>query len=235
MNWSFRHQKSLGPARPSPTVSTPSIFRLSILAILLSSCRGNIEPASESAAACWVLSKGGKVTIRKNGKTQTVSDLEDLPFDGFAVLGIDLSLSPGFHGEELCEIYGLKRLRTLNLKKSKISDADLDILKDFGCLESLNLAKTDVSDIGLVAIGRCPLLKILTLSETEVTGSGFGSLSTLNHLQELDLTSTPLAQANLQPLVACYNLNRLVLANSGAASEQVKALKKNLTFCEIID
>jgi hypothetical protein len=71
---------------------------------------------------------------------------------------------------------GYKNLRELHLEGTSISDAGLDHLKDLTSLEYLNLYNTKVTDAGLPKLAGLTKLKSLYLWQTGVTKAGVAAL-----------------------------------------------------------
>src|SRR5262249_51612789 len=79
---------------------------------------------------------------------------------------------------------------SLDLHGTRISDADLEILRSLTKLQSLNLYNTNVTDAGLVHLQGLTSLSTLYLNYTSITDAGLAHLTGLPHLQQLGLYHT---------------------------------------------
>ena len=74
------------------------------------------------------------------------------------------------------DLANLKKLKTLNLHDTGVSDAGLVHFKDFKSLEHINVRETQVTDAGLHHFKDCKNLKQLWLNNTKVTNAGIDEL-----------------------------------------------------------
>jgi hypothetical protein len=87
-----------------------------------------------------------------------------------------------------------------NLRGTKCSDKDLDVIATLGALRYLELDNTAISDSGVRTIGTIHSLTKLTLDSTNVTDEGLRHLSSLRQLQYLSVKGTRVTSAGIRRL-----------------------------------
>ena len=92
----------------------------------------------------------------------------DSKLEGNPVVYLDLGFTE-MTDEGLKELTGLKQLRVLKLHRTKVTDAGLKVVAEFGHLEALFLGATKVTDKGLNELTGLKGLKNLDLRFTEVS------------------------------------------------------------------
>jgi hypothetical protein len=102
----------------------------------------------------------------------------------------------------------------VDLHKTKITDADLEVLQGLTSLRTLNLYGTRISDAGLRNLSGLTGLQTLFLNNTSVTDAGLKALEGLAGLRELDLNQTAVTDRGLPQLKSLTNLNKLVVSGS---------------------
>lgn len=151
---------------------------------------------------------------------EELQSLPELPW----VLSFDLQHSKGFTAAGVAKIAPMKRLKTLTLANTPITDAGLaGLATSFPALEELQLGGTATTDAGLKHIGKVTSLLTLRLNKTRITGSGFSDLAPLTKLQTIDLTETPvsdtgLAQMPPMPSLTSINLSLTTIGDAGLKS-----------------
>jgi Leucine-rich repeat (LRR) protein len=197
--------------------------------------KGEADP--DRRAAEWVLSIGGKVTIRVGDKEQVVTTAKELPpatfqlvlvelggnqqltndelrqlknLTNLAVLGLD---GTRFRDEGLVHLKDLRNLRVLSLNGTRVGDAGLDLIKNLPTLAELNLRRTRVGDDGLDYLKSLPKLDRLYLDDTKVGNGGLSHLSGKN-LSTLTLADTLVTDAGLEHLATLTGLRALSLSNN---------------------
>jgi len=83
-----------------------------------------------------------------------------------------------------------RRLESLNLADTRVTDKGLSCLPEIPNLSFLALSGTQVSDEGIATVARCRKLTTLHLADTEVTDSGIMALRVLTNLREVNLLNT---------------------------------------------
>ena len=142
---------------------------------------------SDRRAAEYVLSIGGSVHIRENGKE--IMAASELPMEAFELTNVSLG------------------------HNAKVSDVGLANLKDCNHLKQLNLAATPVTDAGLAHFRNCKSLIFLALNSTQISDAGLGYFTDNKNLTKLGLSNTKVSDAGLAHFQGCNNLTDLDLTN----------------------
>jgi hypothetical protein len=125
------------------------------------------------------------------------------------------------------------RFTALNVAK-EFSDASLDVLKPLADkISSLDLARTKLSDAGLAKVARMKNLKELHLENTAISDAGLDHLKGLSGLEYLNLYNTKVTDAGLPKLAGLTQLKSLYLWQSGVTQAGVTALKAKLPQAHI--
>jgi eukaryotic-like serine/threonine-protein kinase len=166
----------------------------------------------DCAAAMWVLSLGGNVTVRAGRDSEPVSieRTNQLPASSFELTGVGLQQS-AVTDAGLAHLRGLTALKTLSLRVTAVTDAGMQHLNGLTGLEELLLDATRVSDAGLAHVRFLTTLKTLNLTNTLVTDEGLGQIESLNNLEALWLDGDHVTDAGLVHLKALKNLHILSL------------------------
>ncbi|OIT00970.1 PREDICTED: uncharacterized protein LOC109229351 isoform X3 [Nicotiana attenuata] len=145
----------------------------------------------------------------------------------------DLDLRGTSAGDESVEHIAFigQNLRHLNLSRTKLSNAGLEILAGFvPKLETLLLSYTAIDDYAIPFMSTMPLLKSINLSGTNIRGmvnevdsdpnciSSLSGLCNLDHLERLDLEETRIKDSALAPLPSFRKLSYLFL-RSGSLTD----------------
>ena len=115
----------------------------------------------------------------------TIKRDDKLP--GRPVTAVDFSRSLGFGDKDLYVLKTLKKLTTLNLSFTQITDVGLKELRELNNLTALNLSFTRITGAGLKELKELKNLTSLDLIDTHIMGTG---LKELNHLTTLNLSFT---------------------------------------------
>ena len=150
----------------------------------ITSDHGTIEPVGDRPAAEWVLSVGGKVTLKVGAGEKSFAAATDLPAGPFAIIDINLANCDKVADGDLARFHGLT-LRGISLEKTKVTDAGLAHLKGVKGLAVLLLGNTKVTDAGFVHLKDHKSLTELEVGSTSVTGAGFVHLKELPKLSSL--------------------------------------------------
>jgi len=141
---------------------------------------GVIEPQPSSdpdrRAAEWVLSIGGTISIKENGKERPSTAVDDLPRGAFELTVVDLRENRKVNDAGLAHFKDCKNLAVLNLRGTQVSDAGLSHFKEFKNLTNLILDDTRVSDVGLPDLAGLRVLVALNLPNTRISLSGYEQL-----------------------------------------------------------
>lgn len=120
------------------------------------------------------------------------------------------------------------RATVVNLRKTKITDAELIQLKRLNGLERLNLSETNTADHGLAHLEGLTGLKALDLSGTKISGRGLERLQGLDELEYLYLGDTEIADGDLDSLYGFRNLRELDLAETDVTESGIEELKRRM-------
>jgi hypothetical protein len=125
------------------------------------------------------------------------------------------------------------RFTALNVAK-EFSDAGLDALAPIADkIASLDLARTKVTDAGLAKLAAMKGLKELHLEGTAVGDAGLDHLKGLAELEYLNLYGTKVTDAGIAKLASLGKLKALYLWQSGVTKAGVAALKGKLPNAHI--
>jgi hypothetical protein len=121
-------------------------------------------------------------------------------------------------------------VRSASLGMTKITDADLALLKGLPKLKRLGLGSTKVTDKGLVHIKEMKQLEGLLLSNDAITDAGLEHLKDMVNLKELDLFSlygfeSRITDAGMKHLKNLKNLEVLVLTGTGVGDASIEVFK----------
>ncbi len=111
-------------------------------------------------------------------------------------------------------------------RETKVSDADLLVLRKLPCLEGVDLAKTAISDAGMKHLEGLNL-KSLCLNDTQVTGRGLRHLKEMKSLVKLGLWNTDVEDSGLAHLAGLTNLASLVLDGTKTTDAGVSHLPRS--------
>jgi Leucine-rich repeat (LRR) protein len=105
-----------------------------------------------------------------------------------------------------------RKLETLDVSRTRITDAGLGALADFPTLKQLNLGFTRVTDAGLKKLKALRRLETLSLRGTRVTDKGLRELTELPRLKVLLLGDTKITDQWVPTITKVKGLRRLELA-----------------------
>jgi internalin A len=115
---------------------------------------------------------------------QGMSELRSLP----GITELNLYFAEYVTDEGIAAIKDWKKLRTLNLHGTKVSDTALEHIAGIPTLESLNVGSTLMTDVGLERLTTLPNLKELTMGGNELGDAGLQALRQMPGLTYLDLS-----------------------------------------------
>jgi serine/threonine protein kinase len=123
----------------------------------------------------------------------------------------------------------------LSLALDPISDKAVDDLSSLKALNTLNLNRTRITDACLVKMVQFPRLSSLQLSFDDVSDDGVISLAAIKRMRILELQGTKVTDRSID---GCFlklpNLKRLDIRNTAISEDGVKRLKQALPGCEIL-
>jgi len=195
-------------------------------------------PASadpDRRAAEWVLSIGGGISIKENGKERQMRGfLKYLPQRAFELTVVRCDGNEKVSDAALAHFKDCKNLTQLSLSGTQVSDAGLANFKDCKNLNHLNLSGSQVSDAGLANFKDCKNLNYLDLSGTQVSDAGLAHFKDCKNLTHLDLSGTQVKGAGLANFKDCKNLTGLALNGTQVSDAGIKHLA-GLTNLEVLD
>ena len=128
----------------------------------------------------------------------------------------------------------LTSLESLNMRHGRFTDDGLCQLDGLRRLKRLDLARTRVGDEGLRALVALPSLEVLNLDYTLVTRNGLAHLAKAERLVDLALNSSNINDDSLHYLSGLGSLRRLNLYHTFVTKQGVDDLAAQLPDCEII-
>jgi len=126
------------------------------------------------------------------------------------------------------ELQHVKELTSLNhlfLENTFVTDAGLKHIEGMTELEVLLLDNTPITDAGLKHIHDLPRLRFLSLDNTKITGVGLRHMKGLLNLQDLSLDGTKVTDAALPYLEAMPNLRDVSLEGTHVTDAGLQHLK----------
>ncbi|WP_406699508.1 hypothetical protein V5E97_11650 [Singulisphaera sp. Ch08] len=114
----------------------------------------------------------------------------------------------------MAHIGRLRRLRTLRLDNTQVTEDGLIHLKGLTGLDSLSLAYTRIDDRGLVHLKGLTSLDSLSLAHTRIDDRGLTHLKGLTGLRSLSLDNTRVSDRGLTHLMGLTGLQTLSLDNT---------------------
>lgn len=109
---------------------------------------------------------------------------------------------------------GLNRIKELDLTKSPVTEAGLQVLSSFPRLKVLNLTGCQISNNALRKLPDCQHLEVLILADTPIDSGAMVHVGQLAELQELSLAGTALSDAGFVSLKGLKNLEVLQVDNN---------------------
>ncbi len=126
-----------------------------------------------------------------------------------------------------------RRVRTVMLSSTKVSDADLKHLASFKELDSVSLAQTSVGNEGMKHLAAVDHLRRLNLSMTAVDDTGLQALIGLSNLEELQLIGTPVTDASVNTLSKLTRLKEVDLTFTRVTPDGKARLAQALPGCKL--
>jgi len=124
--------------------------------------------------------------------------------------GLDLSDHWELSNESLRHLAPLKRLRMLDVSRTRMTDEGITELRPLTGLAVLILP-SGITDRAVDELCRLPHLRELTLDQAHLTDAGLSRLVSISTLEILDLSSTRVTNAGLAELARLPALRRLTL------------------------
>jgi hypothetical protein len=153
----------------------------------------NPDRSPERAAAELAIWKGGAVRVLVGGQpSRSIDHLRDLPAQ---VTLFDIGIREPRHGmvlkdRDLAIFARASQLQSFDLSHSNVSDAALLHLIGLKKLRTLDLRRTRISGKGLAHVARIEPLETLALDLTSIGDADLPVLYGLRHLRQLSLAGT---------------------------------------------
>jgi len=142
----------------------------------------------------------GRIRYRERSAPRPIMEVArfDCPVlaDGYAIDLHGPAVEDGTLANANLEIFS--PVRTLNLERSRVTDAGLVSLGGLDDLISLDLDRTKVTDAGLQHLKDFTQLQWLSLQHTQVSDVGIEHLKGLSQLKMLDLSGTQVSEQGLE-------------------------------------
>ena len=124
----------------------------------------------------------------------------------------------------------------VDLYRTKVTDADLEILKAFTQVRSLNLRSLGgVTDAGMKHLKGLTALEHLDLAHTTVGDAGLEHLKGLIKLKKLSIAGTPVTDAGIKHLKGLTDLRSLNLCLCTAVTDAGVENLAGLTKIQVLD
>lgn len=171
---------------------------------------GTVAAAAGPAVGSETTDTGEKVVPVTSGPAPTLPKGIPGRLDSIIPNGPDLEYSAGYRFAEVDDSQFNKlapvagHIIWLDLARSHVTDAGLQLLPKMNHLQKLELQDTKTSDVALESVGSLTELQVLNLNGTQITDAGLPQLAKLKHLQHLYLFNTAVTEAgekNLQSLL----------------------------------
>jgi serine/threonine protein kinase/formylglycine-generating enzyme required for sulfatase activity len=143
---------------------------------------------------------------------------------------LDLSGETAVTDAGLAHLANCPVLEQLNVCRTQVTGTGLVHTKK---VRSLFLYQTPVTDDGLKCVTELPQLSHLNLGSTQLTDAQLARLKGLANLVSLDLIGTPITDAGLEHLIGLAKLTSLPLRNTKVTAAGVQKLAKALPQCKI--
>lgn len=139
------------------------------------------------------------------------------------VLTLNL-IGSGVDDQDLQFVRGMSGLRSLRLRKTRVTDVGIQSLDQMSELVSIDLSDTSVSDASLAVIAQSAKLKSLQLARTRVTDAGVHQLRELKELETVDLAETAITNDSIETLNSLAKLSFLRLAGTAVSDAGINQL-----------
>jgi Leucine Rich Repeat (LRR) protein len=112
----------------------------------------------------------------------------------------------------------LRRIWGVSFEGSRIQDAELQLLRSFPNLRSVDLRKTEITDQGLRNVANIKSIEFLSLQHTEIGDGAVPYLSQLPRLRNLDLRGSRITRNGVDQLREASTL-KTILADYRTSGE----------------
>jgi hypothetical protein len=156
---------------------------------------------------------------------------------GARVCRIDIAPAfPKMQDNDLEGFDAFRQLQQLWLWYQPITDQGLanTRIQRMRRLESLNLNNTQITDLALKHVGDVTSLRSLYLDETNVTNEGLAHLIRLRQLETLYLRDTRISDDGLEYLEQLADLQELDIEDTSVTDKGVARLQQKLPNCNVL-
>ncbi len=192
----------------------------------------DLKGSSWRKAAEWVISLGGTVEVKHDGKIIRTQKLKDLPSGKFDIHGVELVFKTEAEGERVTDeglalLAGQKELDTLKISRSPITDAGLVILQNFPKLTVLSIGGKAITSEGIQHLRNPAALKGLSLPGTAVDLELMGDSKLFSSLFSADVSGLKLTPGGFKWITGLTKLS-ILRANGceGVTKQTIADLKK---------
>jgi internalin A len=124
---------------------------------------------------------------------QGMQELKNAP----GIVELNLHYAESVTDEGMAALKGWKKLKRLDARGAKISDATLEHISGIASLESVDVGAAMVTDVGIERLVSLPNLKELSIGGNELGDAGLHALRQIPGLTLLDLSGTQGTDSNL--------------------------------------
>ncbi len=187
--------------------------------------------SADRAAAEWVLSKRGTVTVQvPDAQGKTVNESASLPAGEVVVTGVSFPNEMRDIDTSIGKLAGLSQLTSLHLDHAiRVGDADAAILANFKSLRYLHFAVSGITEAGLGSLGQLPNLEVLFLDMKgqPITDKELQRLLALTRLKEFYLFTSNIDEPHYLPLLTLPNVVTLSIGGGQLTDRVIAELEKH--------
>jgi len=153
----------------------------------------------------------------------------------FPALGLIAFDRSDIGDDDLVEIAKVKRLVSLFLAHTQITDKGMPCLAGLSNLKNIRLGNTAVTDEGVKSLVPLKALINIDLSNTSIGDDALATLASMTQLEQLNLYTTRVTDAGVDFLIPLVNLTKLNLDACNISDESIPKLAtlKKLTFLHL--
>ena len=165
--------------------------------------------------------------FEKSQITQKLRSLiqSDAPEDELSLEVQHLIENERMNDDVVAAISAVRDLKSLNLRRTAITDGSMQHLQRLTALRSLTLDDTAVTDEAMTSIGALSGLRSLSLRNTDVSDRGVeASIGKLEALEFLDLTGTEISSKSMRVIAGLPHLRALRVGETDVGDSGLAAL-----------
>lgn len=185
----------------------------------------SVNGGLDQAAAEWVLSVGGDVTVLDGTEERKIAGLAQLPSSGFQLIEARLWNKTAGEVGDLSRLVGLSHLRAISLWLTPVDAAMMRNAAQIRALRDLDLRGTRANAATVAEIVRLPLKRLL-LIDTDLTENALLELGRLESLEELGLEGLPATDRVLSRLGGLKSLRKLYLSGTPVTDQGLANLRE---------